>query len=310
MIAAVSRCSRVGSQIRNRGGQGGWHVVGLADDGGEGGGGGGGEGGVDGDLAGVVAVEDLDAEGVVKLGVQPCGQMGHQVAQDGQEVQQVQVGRGRSVTFELGELGADSGAFGLQLGEPGQDPGSQGGHRGGGRGGLAGEGFDLAGVGVLSGLDLAQPLTQRTGGGLVAGSPLGLICGEQSGQQGAAFGPEDPGGEEAAQDVGQGVFSDADGAGVGFGLGRGGPGGVVGALVVGQLHVGAVGVVPGGRAGHPAHAPVAGAVPDPAAQGVAAPGGGVGAGPSAITAGAVRGSDVLRVLEHLPGDDGGVGGLG
>jgi hypothetical protein len=71
MITADFLPPRVGSQIRNRGGQGGGQVVALADDGGEGAGGGGGDGdgGVDGDLAGVVAVEDLDSEGVIKLGV-------------------------------------------------------------------------------------------------------------------------------------------------------------------------------------------------------------------------------------------------
>jgi hypothetical protein len=51
-------------------------------------------------------------------------------------------------------------------------------------------------VGVLGGFDLAQPLPQGVGGGLVAGGAVGRAVGEEFGEQGAAFGPEDLLGEE------------------------------------------------------------------------------------------------------------------
>lgn len=90
-------------------------------------------------------------------------------------------------------------------------------------------------MGVLGGFDVAQPLADRVGGGLVAGGAVGFAVRKQLLEEGAAFGPEDPGGEEAAQDFGQGVFPDADRPGVGFGLGRGRAAGVMRAGVVGRM---------------------------------------------------------------------------
>src|SRR5690349_896576 len=97
MIAEDFLPPGVAVQMRKGGGQGGGQVVAQSQQGGESGGGGGGDGGVDGDLVDVVAVEQFDAEGVIQVGVQPGGHVGHQVADDGQQVDEVQVGGGLDV---------------------------------------------------------------------------------------------------------------------------------------------------------------------------------------------------------------------
>ncbi len=125
-----------------------------------------------------------------------------------------------------------------------------------------GEGFDFAGVGVLSGVDLPQPLGQ--GSSLPAASSLvvGGDGGQVGGQEGGAVGSEDTLGEELADDFEQVVFADGDRAGVGVGDGLAGVGGVVVAGVVGAGAVRFVCPVAACGAGDPGHAPFAGAAPD------------------------------------------------
>jgi hypothetical protein len=65
-------------------------------------------------------------------------------------------------------------------------------------------------------------------------------------EEGAAVGAEHPVGEEVADQAGEGVLADRDGAGVvGVGGGLAGVGHVQGALVVGVDVVGSFGPVPG-----------------------------------------------------------------
>jgi hypothetical protein len=65
---------------------------------------------------------------------------------------------------------------------------------------VVGEGFDLAGVGVLGGVDLAEPLGEGGGLGVAAGLVVGGGGGQGGGEQGGAVGSEDPLGEELADD--------------------------------------------------------------------------------------------------------------
>ena len=76
---------------------------------------------MDGDVALVVAVEQLDLERVVELSVEPGRQVGHQAGHDGELVEQVKVGRVLAVAVQRGEACGDGGALVFQLGEPGQD---------------------------------------------------------------------------------------------------------------------------------------------------------------------------------------------
>jgi hypothetical protein len=82
-------------------------------------------------------------------------------------------------------------------------------------------------VGVLGGLDLAQPQVQRFGGCLVADGLVGCVGGNLRGQQVAPLGAEDSFGEELADGCGQQFLADRHAAGVRPGSG-GGPVGVVG----------------------------------------------------------------------------------
>ena len=82
-----------------------------------------------------------------------------------------------------------------------------------------GEGFDLAGVGVFGGVDLAQPLGELGGLAVAAGLVVGGGGGLVGGEQGGAVGAEDAFGEELVDGFQQVVFADGDGAGVGVGCG-------------------------------------------------------------------------------------------
>jgi hypothetical protein len=59
-----------------------------------------GDGGVDGDCFSSWAVKQLDAEGVIDLAAEPGGQLGHQVAQDRELIQQVSVRAGWRSRFQ------------------------------------------------------------------------------------------------------------------------------------------------------------------------------------------------------------------
>jgi len=103
----------------------------------------------------VFVVEGLDVDGGDE-GLPEAGRgVLEQVAEYGEVVEEFGVGGGRG-GGEFGELGVDGGAFVFEFGEPGQDAAAQGGDGAGvGVGAVVGEGFGLAGVGVLGGLDLA-----------------------------------------------------------------------------------------------------------------------------------------------------------
>ena len=94
--------------------------------------------------------------------------------------------------------------------------------------GQAGEIFDFPGVGVLGGVDLAEPLVEGGGFLLAGGGVLGGGGGEPCGEHGGAVGSEHMGGEELVDDGEQVVFADSDGARVVGG--RGGVGGVFGVV--------------------------------------------------------------------------------
>src|SRR5215470_13416252 len=87
----------------------------------------------------------------------------------------------------------------------------------------------------------------------------------------------------------------------------GGVGGVVGAPVVGVVHIRGAGVVAGGGADGPVHAPLAGPAPDHAAQQVGPPRLWVGGQGEVVAAGTVLLAHDLRGVPHGPGEDGGVG---
>ena len=156
-----------------------------------------------------------------------------------------------------------------------------------------GERFDFAGVGVLGGVDLPQPLVQRGGLAVAAGLVVGGRGGEVCGEQGGAVGSEHALGEELVDGGEQVVFADGDGAGVAFGCGVAGVVGVVGAGVVGVGVVGSLCPVAGGGAGDAGHAAFAGAAPHVGAQHVGAAGLAVGVGLGAVAAGGVLGADGL-----------------
>jgi len=59
-----------------------------------------------------------------------------------------------------------------------------------------GEGLDLAGVGVLGGVDLAYPLLHGGGFGVALAGGAGGLGREGGGEQCGAVGAEDPGVEE------------------------------------------------------------------------------------------------------------------
>jgi hypothetical protein len=81
-------------------------------------------------------------------------------------------------------------------------------------------------------------------------------------------------------------------------------GGVVRAPVVGVVHIRGVGVVAGGGADGPVHAPLAGPAPDHAAQQVGPPRLRVRGQGGAVAAGAVGLAHHLRRVPHGPADDG------
>ena len=85
-----------------------------------------------------------------------------------------------------------------------------------------GEVFDLAGVGVLGGVDLPQALV--AGGGLVvaAGGRLAAVAGSGGGEQGGAVGAEDAVAKNSRMAARRCVFADGDGAGVARGRCGGG----------------------------------------------------------------------------------------
>jgi hypothetical protein len=61
-----------------------------------------------------------------------------------------------------------------------------------------GQGFDLAGLGVLGGVNLPQFRAQFGGLQVAAGLVVGGGVGHVDGEQGGAVGPEHAGGEELA----------------------------------------------------------------------------------------------------------------
>jgi hypothetical protein len=114
-----------------------------------------------------------------------------------------------------------------------------------------GEGFDFAGVGILSGVDPPYPFGQGGGLPVAARGVVGGRGGQAGGEQSGAVGPEDTLGEEVADDVEQGVFTDRDRPGMPVGDGVAGVSrvvlaGVVGVHVVGSIVpvAGAVRVIP------------------------------------------------------------------
>ena len=111
---------------------------------------------------------------------------------------------------ELVELGAGLGALVFELGEAGADAVA---HGAGGRGGGV-EGLQFPDESILAGLDAVQGLAQRGGFLVAAGGLVGGGGGELVGEQGGAFGAEDPLVEELGDGGDEVVFAEGDGAGV------------------------------------------------------------------------------------------------
>src|SRR5215467_156575 len=93
----------------------------LGDDGGQGSRGGGGDGGPAGDLVVLFVVEHAQVEGVEQLLLDPVGQLGQHIPQQGQGIQQGGVAAGvGGLLGQGGEFAVDLVAFGFEFAEGGQ----------------------------------------------------------------------------------------------------------------------------------------------------------------------------------------------
>jgi hypothetical protein len=85
-------------------------------------GGGEGDGGVDGDLVGVLLVDQLQVQSLEQLSLQPLGSVGEDPGQGGQAVQQGGIFKERGNLGEGGQLLVDGSAVGFQFAKPLNDP--------------------------------------------------------------------------------------------------------------------------------------------------------------------------------------------